>query len=69
MCLGMTKTATVENWSQKSIEQAKAFELGIPLGRMGVPNEQANAAVWLCSKQASFITGINLPFDGGKTAE
>ncbi|SUM63811.1 oxidoreductase [Staphylococcus nepalensis] len=69
MCLGMTKTATVENWSQKSIEQAKAFELGIPLGRMGVPNEQANAAVWLCSEQASFITGINLPFDGGKTAE
>ena len=69
ICPGMTRTAAVESWSQESTEQAKAFESGIPLGRMGVPIEQANAAVWLCSDQSSFITGINLPVDGGETAE
>ncbi|MFQ3854422.1 SDR family oxidoreductase [Staphylococcus sp. 2S1] len=69
ICPGMTRTASVESWSQESAEQAKAFESGIPLGRMGVPSEQANAAVWLCSDQSSFITGINLPVDGGETAE
>ena len=69
ICPGMTKTAAVENWSQEAEEQTKAFESGIPMGRMGIPNEQASAAVWLCSDQSSFITGINLPVDGGETAE
>ena len=69
ICPGMTKTAAVESWSQDAEDQAKAFESGIPMGRMGIPNEQASAAVWLCSDQASFITGINLPVDGEETAE
>ena len=69
ICPGMTRTAAVESWSQESADQAKAFESGIPMGRMGAPNEQASAAVWLCSNQSSFITGVNLPVDGGETAE
>lgn len=69
ICPGMTRTSAVETWSKNAEEQAKAFEAGIPMGRMGVPNEQANAAVWLCSEQSSFITGVNLPVDGGETAE
>ncbi len=36
-----------------------------PLGRMGTAQEVANAVVWLCSSQASFITGHTLPVDGG----
>lgn len=36
-----------------------------PLGRMGTPEEVAGAVVWLCSKNASFITGHTLPVDGG----
>jgi NAD(P)-dependent dehydrogenase (short-subunit alcohol dehydrogenase family) len=36
-----------------------------PLGRFGVPDEVADAVVWLCSDQASFITGHTLPVDGG----
>ncbi|WP_439111716.1 glucose 1-dehydrogenase [Lentibacter sp.] len=36
-----------------------------PLGRFGLPDEVADAVVWLCSEQASFITGHTLPVDGG----
>jgi NAD(P)-dependent dehydrogenase (short-subunit alcohol dehydrogenase family) len=36
-----------------------------PLGRFGEPAEVANAAVFLCSPAAAFITGVILPVDGG----
>ena len=39
-----------------------------PMGRIGTPEEVADAVVWLCSDAASFITGIALPIDGGTTA-
>jgi NAD(P)-dependent dehydrogenase (short-subunit alcohol dehydrogenase family) len=40
----------------------------MPLKRVGDPREVAAAAVWLCSDQASFITGTTLTIDGGKLA-
>jgi NAD(P)-dependent dehydrogenase (short-subunit alcohol dehydrogenase family) len=39
-----------------------------PMGRIGTPEEVAQAVVWLCSESAGFITGIALPIDGGTTA-
>ena len=36
-----------------------------PLGRIGQPEEIANAALFLLSDEASFITGVALPVDGG----
>ncbi len=39
-----------------------------PMGRLGTPEEVAEAVVWLCSDAAAFITGIALPLDGGTTA-
>jgi NAD(P)-dependent dehydrogenase (short-subunit alcohol dehydrogenase family) len=38
-----------------------------PLARIGEPAEIAEAAVWLCSDAASFVTGQVLPVDGGWT--
>ncbi len=40
---------------------------GIPLGRMSTPLDVANAALWLASDAAQFITGVELPVDGGRT--
>jgi NAD(P)-dependent dehydrogenase (short-subunit alcohol dehydrogenase family) len=41
---------------------------GVPLGRLGTVEEVADAVTWLCSEQASFITGATLCVDGGKLA-
>jgi 3alpha(or 20beta)-hydroxysteroid dehydrogenase len=41
---------------------------GLPLGRIGEPMDVAQAAVFLASDEASWLTGIDLPVDGGHTA-
>ena len=46
-------------------EEAAAIIATIPLGRMGRPEEFANAAVFLCSPAASFVNGAMLQVDGG----
>lgn len=69
ICPGMTLTPAVEAWAKEVPEQAKYVENDIPLGRMGKPEEQAQAALWLCSDKASYITGVNLAVDGGQTAK
>jgi NAD(P)-dependent dehydrogenase (short-subunit alcohol dehydrogenase family) len=40
-----------------------------PVGRVGQPDEVANAVLWLCSSDASFVTGHTLAIDGGMTAQ
>jgi 3-oxoacyl-[acyl-carrier protein] reductase len=40
----------------------------IPLGRMSTPFDIANACLWLAEDSSSFITGVLLPVDGGRTA-
>jgi NAD(P)-dependent dehydrogenase (short-subunit alcohol dehydrogenase family) len=41
----------------------------VPMGRIGRPEEVAGAVVWLCSDEASFVTGVTLPIDGGYVAQ
>jgi len=46
-------------------EALKAMEKSIPMGRVGRPEEIANAVLWLCSDAASYMTGQSISVDGG----
>jgi 3-oxoacyl-[acyl-carrier protein] reductase len=45
----------------------KLIKTSVPMNRFGTPHEIADAAVFLCSERASFITGSMLVIDGGQT--
>ena len=54
---------------KKSVEEIKMEWISeIPMGRIASPEEIANAIAFLASPAASYITGINLPVDGGRTS-
>ena len=59
---GVTKTDMVANLPDAMIQPLIAR---IPLGRMGLPEDIANAFIFLSSDYASYITGAILPVDGG----
>ena len=61
----IAKKAEVQGKKVKEIEQA--MKLDIPAGRFGNVDEIANAVAFLCTPAASYINGINLPVDGGRT--
>ncbi|QUS56620.1 SDR family oxidoreductase [Pseudovibrio brasiliensis] len=48
-------------------EKRQQFKESIPLGRFSRPEDIANAALWLASDEAQFITGVALEVDGGRT--
>jgi NAD(P)-dependent dehydrogenase (short-subunit alcohol dehydrogenase family) len=51
-------------------QQAKDYMASLhPVGRVGKPEEVAKAVVWLCSSEASFVTGHDLLVDGGFTVQ
>ncbi|MGI6850988.1 SDR family oxidoreductase [Mesorhizobium sp. 1B3] len=47
-------------------EKRAQFRASIPLGRLSTPLDIANAALWLASDEAEFITGVALEVDGGR---
>jgi len=69
VCPGVIHTEMVDRITGKDPAVEKQFINLEPVGRMGTPEEIAEAAVWLCSKAASFVTGHALAVDGGFVAQ
>ncbi|CAM5306913.1 NAD(P)-dependent dehydrogenase (short-subunit alcohol dehydrogenase family) [Aquamicrobium terrae] len=63
ICPGMTLTPLQARWDTDEVRQAVASYA--PLGRIGTPQDMANAALFLLSDAAGYITGIELAVDGG----
>ena len=64
---GPTETGMLNRFTGTA-ERKTALLRGVPLGRIGQPDEIAQAIVFLASNKASFVTGQGLTADGGKTA-
>jgi NAD(P)-dependent dehydrogenase (short-subunit alcohol dehydrogenase family) len=68
VCPGVIQTAMIERFTGGSSEAAAQLIAQEPMGRMGTPEEVADAVIWLCSGGASFVTGHSLVVDGGFVA-
>jgi NAD(P)-dependent dehydrogenase (short-subunit alcohol dehydrogenase family) len=68
ICPGGIRTPMVERIEATSPEMEANLLAMHPMGRLGTPEEVAEAVVWLCSDAASFVTGQALAVDGGFVA-
>ena len=69
VCPGAIETPMLDRivkGSEKGYAMMRKME---PVGRLGKPSEIAEAAMWLCSDQSSFVTGHPLAVDGGSFAQ
>jgi NAD(P)-dependent dehydrogenase (short-subunit alcohol dehydrogenase family) len=66
---GAVQTPGLDASTMKNQAMQDAIAGDIPMGRIGSPEDMAEAICFLASDQAAFITGVVLPVDGGKTAQ
>lgn len=64
ICPGVTDTPMMRSFIGDKPEVAEMMRSTLPFGRMGRPEEMAQAAVWLCSDGASFVSGESMLVDG-----
>lgn len=69
VCPGAIKTAMIDRLTGNKKEVENQFANSEPVGRLGQPEEVANAVIWLCSDEASFVTGDAMAVDGGWVAQ
>ncbi|MEE4453029.1 SDR family NAD(P)-dependent oxidoreductase [Novosphingobium resinovorum] len=74
VCPGLADTPMKQGFTGRSGDPAEAaaneakLVAAVPMGRLVQPGEVADAALWLVSDEASFVTGVAIPVDGGFTA-
>jgi 3-oxoacyl-[acyl-carrier protein] reductase/cyclopentanol dehydrogenase/dihydroanticapsin dehydrogenase len=70
ICPGVINTQMAQGYIDNSPDPAamhRQLVSGIPLGRMGTPEDVVNLGVWLASEQAAYVTGAIMVVDGGST--
>ena len=68
VCPGVIQTEMITRFTHGDPDAAAQLLQTEPIGRLGRPEEIADTVVWLCSEQASFVTGQALAVDGGFVA-
>ena len=68
VCPGVIDTEMIDRFTGQQAEVEAALLATEPVGRLGRPEEIADAVVWLCSARASFVTGQAIAVDGGFVA-
>lgn len=68
VCPGVIQTEMIDRLTHRDAAAERQFAAMHPMNRMGTVAETADTVVWLCSPQASFITGQALAVDGGLVA-
>lgn len=69
VCPGIIRTPMVEDMLNSEPEAMDELMKLQPIGRLGEAEEVARAVLWLCSSDASFVTGQALAVDGGYTVQ
>jgi NAD(P)-dependent dehydrogenase (short-subunit alcohol dehydrogenase family) len=69
ICPGSTRTPMLEGFMGGDEKVERMMTRAVPLGRLGRPEEIAEAVVWLCSDAASFVVGHALAVDGGAVVQ
>lgn len=69
VCPGTIATPLFEESTRDRPDLQAAYAAMHPIGRIGTPQEVGGVVAWLCSDEASFITGQALPVEGGRLAQ
>jgi NAD(P)-dependent dehydrogenase (short-subunit alcohol dehydrogenase family) len=69
VCPGVIDTPMVQRSQEDDPEMMEQTAAATPIGRIGEPEEIGDAAVWLCSEDASFVTGEAMTIDGGYASQ